>query len=266
MVKINDFDLLSFEPINFHGLLIYKPTLADISKMGKENFDGITNLLCIQEKNLKKQFLNLFPENFIDGQDAELYNPYNFFIRQSKNNELGGDLIFLKLQLAFFTYIQRQIQISNGNIVALARTKEEQDFVFSQETFEDFQHIIRLINCLDIQEEEEPEIQTDNLTMKQKFEEKRKLLKQAKAKEKEKNAENGIEKGLTLEQVISYVCAFPSSYNMTNVWNLTIYQLFDQFQKLQAKENYDHKIILLSSGMMDAKKLDVKYWIKTEKN
>lgn len=259
MVKINEFDLLSFEPIYFNGLKIYKPTLTEIRKMGRENFNGITNLLCLQEKDLKKQLSSLFPKDLVLQQ--KLYVPYNFFIKQSENVDLSNNLIFLKLQLAFITYTKRNIKILNGNIIALANHEEEQDFIFSTKTFEDFQHIIRLINCWEVQEKEEPEIQTDNLEMKKKFEEKRRLLKEAKKREKEVEGE-----GLTLEQIISYVCAFPASYNMTNVWNLTIYQLLNQFQILQLKEGYDHKIILLSSGVADEKKLDVKYWIKTEKN
>lgn len=260
MFLVSEFNLLTYEPINFYGLLIHKHTLAEISKFGKEQFDSLTNLLCIKERQLKQQLSEFYKTDEIP-QDNGFFSPYNFFVRQGENAEITGDVIFLKLQLAFLTYIQRQVKIQNGNIVVLASSKDEEDFVFSKETFEEFQQIIRLINGYESLEDEEPEIQTDNLAMKKKFEEKRKLLKEAKEREREKQS---AEDGMTLAEIISNICIFPSSYNMTNIWNLTIYQLFNQFQKLQLKEGYDHKMILLSSGMTDSKKLDVVYWMKSK--
>ena len=85
------------------------------------------------------------------------------------------------------------------------------------------------------EEEEDDEIITDDLEMKKKFEEARKKLKLAKAKAR--------------------------GYTLFNVWDLTIYQLYDQFKRLQLKEDYETGTQMLLAGV-DSKKVDLQYWIK----
>lgn len=250
MVKYSKFDLLSGEPLRFNNdISVHKHKLSEIAKIGYDEFMGLTNLLVIDNETITASYKMMG----ISGE--ELPDPYDFLLLQSNNK-----VFFLKLQLAFITYIQRSIEIRDNQIVVKA-TKDKPEFVFDKSSFIDFQETIRLINCSSVLDEDEPEIITDNEVMKKKFEERREQLRQAKRKERAKEIEEG--KGIGLADIISAICAFPSSsYTMLNVWDLTIYQLQNQFEILQSNENFTNKVILRSNPMADPKKLDLKYWIK----
>lgn len=53
---------------------------------------------------------------------------------------------------------------------------------------------------------------------------------------KRKQSKDG---GADLVTLISAVCAYSSTYNLLNVWDLTIYQFYDQFARLDAKIQLD---------------------------
>lgn len=44
---------------------------------------------------------------------------------------------------------------------------------------------------------------------------------------------------MALPNLLSAFCAFSPSYNLTNVWDLTIYQFYDQYHRLDAKIQMD---------------------------
>lgn len=44
---------------------------------------------------------------------------------------------------------------------------------------------------------------------------------------------------MELSNLISSFCAFSPSYNLTNVWDLTIYQFYDQYHRLDSKIQLD---------------------------
>ena len=93
---------------------------------------------------------------------------------------------------------------------------------------------------------------------KQKFIKARLKLREAKKREREKNSQKGD--GITLPDIISSLCAYGIGYTMLNVWDLTIYQLYDQFEKVTGKDRYDKDYAAILAGA-DAKKIKLKNWM-----
>ena len=56
---------------------------------------------------------------------------------------------------------------------------------------------------------------------------------------KKLRAASGSSSDLTLPNIISSVAAKSGSLNWTNIWDITIYQLFDAFERLQIIDQYD---------------------------
>lgn len=245
MAKIDTFTLLSPDPINFYSLKIYKPTLSDISKMGYGNFKRVSNLLMLNDI----QISSYYEKQGIKNGELE---PFLFLLQNSASDKT----FFLEIQLAFFTYFKKQVLITKSGFFVDNDKKEK--ICISRDRFNEFQNIIRQIN-MNYDEDDEREIITDNLKMKQKFMEKRKLLRKTKEREKQRDQDNG--KTLTLGQIISGLCTYDSGYNMTNVWNLTIYQLYDQFYRCQKREKYQNDYKALLAGA-DNNKIKLSYWIK----
>ena len=226
-------DLGSFSPIPFYNLKIYKATLREIDKMGYDRYNQLTGLLIISQEDLdmieeeQKEFGFVLPTD----------NPYEYHILACQDLTY-----FLELRLAFFTYLKRDIKIEDSHIVVLNTTKDtltgeekEDNFVFTSETFFEFQSIIRQINCLE--EAEEPEINAPDGPMKEKFLAARRKLRLAKAKERRKKAKKGSSDGITIFVLQLALCAM-SAYTLESVQSLTIYQLNSQFTLCQQRDNY----------------------------
>lgn len=253
MDNYSTFDYLSNEPLDFYGLKIYKPTLKDIDKMTISRYNRITSLIAISEMDLR----DLTEELGMNVNDFEnsYFNPYNYIILQSQNK-----LFFLELRLAFVTYIKKDIKIVGGNIQCALDNKEI--FTFTKENFSEFQKIIRKINFIP-DDEEFPEIISDNEVMKKKFEEKRKLLMETKRKERKKTAKS--ENSVGFGEVVSSLCGYNMGYNLINIWDLTIYQVYEQFKRGRLKESYESDVSAILAGA-DSHKIDLVYWIKKINN
>ena len=237
--------LLSKEPLDFHGLLIYKPTLSEIEKIGFDNYNRYTARLTLSVLDIAK-FLE---EQHIGGN---VPTPLHFVIDTTVNNPIA----FLELQIAFFTYLRKPIEISGDNIVVLDK-KPEQNFILNESNFNEFQEALLMINKMyDV--EDEREIISPNEKLRQKFIQARLKLREAKRLEREKNAKKGD--GITLPDIISSLCVYGIGYTMLNVWDLTIYQLYDQFERVTAKEKYDKDYSAILAGA-DAKKIKLQNWM-----
>lgn len=243
----------SFSPIPFYNLKIYKPTLKEIDEMGYDRYNQYSAMLVISQEDLdvmEKEQQDLNPDFVLPTDDPYLYQ---IFACQNLT-------YFLELRLAFFTYLKRDIKIQDSQIVVLNTTtdvltnKEKEDnFVFTSETFFEFQAILRQINCLE--EAEEPEINAPDGPMKQKFLDARKKLRLAKAKERRKKVNDG-NNNITIFVLELALCAM-STYTLESLQSLTIYQLNSQFALCQQRENYLAEIQYACAGA----KVKPKNWI-----
>lgn len=246
MVNYNKLELLSDEPLNFHGLKIYKLTLREISQLGLENYNRLTSRLTMSILDIAK----FFEQQRIGGA---VPSPLAFLISSAKSDLTN----FLEIHIAFSTYLKKSIEILDDEII-VKNGLDNKDFILNENNFNEFQESILIINKMyDV--EEEREIKSPNEELKQKFIKARLKLREAKRRQREKDSQKGD--GITLPDIISALCTYGIGYTIFNVWDLTIYQLYEQFERLQAKEEYEHNYSALLAGA-DSKKIKLKNWIK----
>lgn len=75
--------------------------------------------------------------------------------------------------------------------------------------------------------------------------------------QKEKAKIKPSKQGLSLQDIISGVAAKHPSLNLFQIWNLTLYQLYDQFKRLQLIENYTFN---LSAALQGAEVEKITHW------
>ena len=243
MKHLNKADLYSYSPIQYDGLLIHKPLLREMGQLGHSHFQMLNSLLLMSEDDL----LVLQSEQEKRGEiPVPVTDPYKYMLFAAQNITY-----FLELKMAFFTYLKRDVQIRDGNLVAIASSKEETDYIFDSTSFYELQTIIRQINDLEVADE--PELTGDS-EMVAKFMEARKKLRLAKAKERQKARDKG--EGLDMGTIQMAVSAM-FGYTPMEVEALTIYQLFALFKMGQQKENYMLSHHALCAGV----KCKLKYWV-----
>lgn len=246
MADYNKLELLSSEPLDFHGLKIYKLTLKEISQLGLENYNRLTSRLTMSILDIAK----FFEQQRIGGA---VPSPLSFIITSAKSDPAN----FLEIYIAFFTYLKKSIEILDDQIV-VKNGLGDKDFILDEKNFNEFQEAILIINKMyDV--EEEREINSPNEELKQKFIKARLKLREAKRRQREKDSQKGD--GITLPDIISALCTYGIGYTIFNVWDLTIYQLYEQFERLQAKDEYEHNYSALLAGA-DNKKIKLKNWMK----
>ena len=250
---IDNFSILGGEPISFGTFEIYQPTLDTIRKIGYQRYSQITNLLTISESDL----LVFFDKEKITNFSS---NPLEYLYEKS----LQEPQFFFSLREGFLLYLKKDLFLDKNKKVFKIIVKQEVNgelfdsaLIIDKELFYQIQEIIRKINF--IESEQEDEIISDNEEMKKKFEASRKKLKLAKAKAKRKDRDDS--KKIDFYLFVSALCVFSPSYNLFNVWDLTIYQFYIQFKMNQFKEDYESNVKIALSGM-SKKKIDLQYWIK----
>lgn len=260
-VEINRLDLLAGEPIKFLDLDIHSPSLRDIRSITHERFNRLTGILTLTETDL----IAFYEQSKLPKGET---NPLRYIVETASHPQ--GLVFFLELQMAFFTYIKNEVVIDKENKQLLVwlpekdvngkLTGERIKVVLDQTTFPQFQEVINAVSFT-INEEEEPlpDFGPGNERLTNKFKEARARLNAAKARERQEAMERGDL--MTFPDIVSSLCGFGTGYTLFNVWDLTIYQLYDQFKRNQAKEDYESSVQMLLAGA-DKKKVELRYWMK----
>lgn len=125
--------------------------------------------------------------------------------------------------------------------------------VITGDTFLEVIDLIQQICCIHEKEENAENIQFKNNTAKKYYE---KMLKAKKNKAKKHDI------NMTLPNIISSVSCKHPSINPINVWDLTIFQLIDSFNRLQTNELYDIDCTRVSVWGDEKKTFDISLWYK----
>lgn len=77
-------------------------------------------------------------------------------------------------------------------------------------------------------------------------------------------AKKGQSESLELYELIGSVCTHSKSYNLFNVWNLTYYQFFDHYYRLNINDDYHFSLQSILAGA-DPKKVKIEHWASSIK-
>jgi hypothetical protein len=81
--------------------------------------------------------------------------------------------------------------------------------------------------------------------------------------DREKPKKNNFKENINIESIISSV-AWCGTSNIIDIWNLTIYQLYDGYSRLSTKDNYDKTMSAIYAGTIESDKINQEqiYWAK----
>lgn len=251
--------LIGGESFNYDGYCFQPPTLQRIIKDNEgENYnlylyysfllscskEDIIDMVGVKERYNKLSFelqneLTKYKLLLLSGGEQILQEAIQFFVKDK--------VVFNEKDGCFFLY-------SNNNKV----TK-----IIDNSNFIEFCNYVNQINYRDTVEEDEP---IENMTFssekaKQRYIELQKRKKQFnknKAKNKEGNA------NFDLGNVIAKLSAKTNSpYNLTNIYNLTVFQLYDQFYQTIQNNQIDGYV--LKWAAWGSEEFDFSLWYNNNK-
>lgn len=228
MLKLDYFDLISPEPIVIDRVgSITCPTLRDISKISYYTYCMF--LSCLKQKTddyfemIKEKGISIDENLIINSSKFDLIildeylrkiiiNAFNFFFIE--------DVVFDNKNSDICTFNQ------DGNLIG----------VINKDNYTDVINVIlqRVRSYSKLDDEEDILLKAKNKRGRKIFE---KIYKERKKKQKTKVSKG--DDGQTLPNIISSVSAFSNNTNYVQIWDLTVYQLYDLFDRLTLIDQYN---------------------------
>ena len=255
-LKLNYFELISPDPIHIQNVGgILSPKLKDISRIGINTYQYYLSLITMDVKGYFKLIgQDKWFENLSDSEKSQ-FNIYDLFISNEKT--------ILMLQKALNFFIKEEVIFSEEYKCFFVKdnssTNEnaDEDMVTGSITKEMFPQICDLI-CQRNRIKSNQEEDLSKIKSKKALEIMKKLLKGRKEKEKQTKSDQNMELG----NIISAVANKSYSLNILNIWDLTVYQVWDCFSRLSNNNIYDIQSMSVATWGDKDNHFDSTAWFK----
>lgn len=258
-MNLSYFQLLSPNPIHIPEVGgVISPTLKDISSIGQDRYQYYLNILLI---DLKRFFVMIErPDDYEKLTDEEKYS-VNIYDLLTQDNQSA---ILLQNALDFFIKEKVEFSIQNRvfEVKRIVITENQKDMARKYETIgiisrENYQSVVDVIL-------QRNNIKTKDITDPSKVKSKKALSILNKLKKGRENMAKATkaDENMELGNIISAVANKSQSLNMLNIWELTVYQLWDCFTRLANNNIYDINAASVSAWGDKDKKFDFNGWFK----
>lgn len=238
-------------PYNFNNICyIYSPTVKEV--IATKNFNFYLKLLTISQEEIEDEFVK-------EQKTGEILTPLENLLNLSYNNkeiEEGAKEAFYFFIHEPITFLYDKKTIIIGDLKeALSNTKKISNLrTITEETFFDFQNLIRKTVGEKVVEKPDPNEHPKIRAMKAKARYRDKI----KAKQNSKN-------GLSLLSSLASICCMGFGLNPLNIGEISYVSVSILMSMYQDKEKYETDVKSLLAGA-DKKKVKPKYWIKNIEN
>lgn len=228
---------------------------------------GEISILTFDKFNMFEAFLKMTPECFLtkfkeggqthwdsltDNQKEDL-TMYNLMLDDPTLQDTYAEIFnFFFVERVIFKeglFVILKEDVENASDISAENVRG----VIHEKTFLQILELIQQICCIHEKEQSLDEMKFKNKTARKLYE---KMLK-AQTKERRK-----IDINLSIPNIISAVSNKHPSVNPINIWDLTIFQLLDSFNRLQVNTMYDIDCTRVSVWGDEKKTFDAALWYK----
>lgn len=229
--------LLSGEPIEYQGITIPSLTLRDIKDIGYEEYAKVLSYVTF---DLDDKFYEGLPK------EARYLMPHQYFKLVQQDEQ------FLNMIFSFERVFKSKVNL-NDNLEIVFESGDNKGKILSRDIYYEIINIIKILYGL-ADSESEKYVPADA-----KAEEIANKIKVAKEKLGKKNSGDAP---IRFSDIISSVSTKSNSVNKFSVWDLTVYQLYDEYGRLQMIDEFNMNYGALLQG---AKDIEMKHWSSNPK-
>lgn len=221
---IDELILLSGDNFEIEGIgNIKQPKLKNIKLIGNDVYYTYINMLLI---SLEEYLYAVKCEHMISEFRKNGITKFDIFTDNVDERQLFIYILSFFIEGNVF-YQDRKFIIEK--IIIDKNGKEEKKYgCVNKNNYQQFLEVICEINYIKLCKQEENYASEKARKIAEKIQQ---------AKDKRKNLSQ--KESYSLSDIISSVSVKSSSYNLFNIWDLTIYQLYDQFQRLNILDEFD---------------------------
>ena len=269
-MKFDYFTLLNPYPIRLSVGTLIKPKLKDIA------YNEDNPRMSFDEFNFYEYMLKLTPELYYTKIKEDGGKEYWESLTEDQQADMSLFGIITKeeylqrkyVEILNFFFVEEVCYHDAGYFILLKPSmKNDTDTalnpenricgVISKDIFLEVINAIQQICCIADKEENIEEVKFKNKYAKRMY---YKMQKAAKEERERKKAD----KNLTLPNIISAVSNKHNSITPINVWDLTVFQLLDSFNRLQTDAMYDLNSVRVAVWGDEKKTFDAALWYKNE--
>lgn len=237
-MKLSYFDLISPCPIHVSGVGdIFSPTLRRIAQIGAETYNFYLSLLLADEKTLFSD----------DAMIDFLKNALTFFFKE--------EIFYYSDERCFIVTNNAASVITDIEALSGGRKLSDTDIVgvITGDNFSQICDLILQLNNIKRRDEDISKVKN-----KKALDILKKIQKGRAERQKNKKADKNME----IANIISAVANRHPSLNMINIWDLTIYQLWDAFARLSNNSIYDIQSMSVAAWGNKDNHFDAAAWFK----
>lgn len=246
-MKLSYFDLLSPDPIQIQQVGgILSPTLRSISKIGINTYQYYLTILLM---DLKTYFTMIQQEEqfeLLSDEEKSQMNVFDLLTMDNKSAKL--------LQNVLNFFIAENVVWSEKNNTFLIYEDDNVIGVITKEIYPQICDLICQRNCIKSNQEED----LSKVKSKKALEIMKKLQKGRTEKAKVTKSDKNMELG----NIISAVANKSQSLNIINIWELTVYQVWDCFSRLSNNSIYDIQSMSVAAWGNKDNYFDATAWFK----
>ena len=235
--------LLAGESVYVGGVPIEPLNLRQISQVGYSNFQKSIGIISITLDEMIESIDDFEMQAHLKAE-RHLYKVFDMYM-------LSNDMQELVLK-SFNLLFQTENVIIDGELLDDMSVVIDEKYVINRDNFDDVVNMIQLQNNPEKSASDEDDYNPSNELAKSIAE---KLKRSKEIVEKSKALESDGD-GLTIPDIISAVSAMSNSLNKLNIWDLTIYQLYDEFARLTKIDNYRLQI----QASMWSSDIEIEHW------
>lgn len=221
--------LIANIPISIENVSgIQSPKLSSIISLGYQRYNESLSSLLLDKNRI---------EEFKDVEGSSFILTCLYFLQDEyfRNTFKTG----IRLMTGYDVHLKED---SENPVLSL----NDQCFL-NEDNFNTFQKVVRLANKVEINEKEE-EFEAGNSKA-------REMIEKIKRGKKNKPEKKPI---VNLHSLISGLSwKSTSGINITNIFDLTIYQLYDGYHRVEKIEHYNNTVTGIYTGNIDAKKINM---------
>ncbi len=250
-MKLNYFELLSPDPLyldNVGGIL--SPKLVDISAIGYETYQYYLSIILMDAKKFMAIIGQSESYNLFSAEQKSLLNIFDLLTADAQS------AILLQKVLNFFIKEDVVYSATENCFTVVDSTTDEQHIIgkITNENYYDVCDLICKRNCMKSQSDKDLSKAKNNKAL----EIMQKLQKGRDEREKLTKSDENMDIG----NIVSAVAAKSLSLNILNIWDLTIYQLWDTFKRLSANSVYNIQSLSTAAWGNKDGHFDISSWYR----
>ncbi|MBM7598090.1 hypothetical protein JOC34_000447 [Virgibacillus halotolerans] len=200
-------------PIDVGGIKVWPLTLREVLDIGEKEHSSMVSIFLVEKDSLVEE-----------GQDLSGVYVYHIIHALAINDHNIRDVLLNAMGVMF----KEDVSIDEDGFFIY---KDGVQTYITPEQFEEIREVIRIQNYLGDDSESEGGYKPAN-SKAQEYADRIAKMKDKLRKDK------GEDKGLALHDLASIVSTHSNNINLLNVWDLTIYQLYENYIRLMVWDDY----------------------------